>query len=480
MNTLRSDENELATLNFSDLFSKILQTLNKDNNNPFEIPDDFNRLLIDIDKIAYQVACLQVENPLGSSTHGARSATINFSHDYQNKFSEQVRQIRDVLNQNLAATLTKKKPQFSFDQYIDSLVTQLSTFKGNSQGLGLTYPFSPQEGLKKQRLTVQESLGSPLLRFHKLTIDVKNTKNFEEHLQASLRNFIDINFSNEDEKEETTDILQEMIKNPKSDFYKLKNLVDTESLGKIQKEAKIRYLEFLHDNSSGNKDIIYLEDFIRRLKLLENYINDANKPDGDYEVNYAGESFNYKDIFSTADALDRLPIISLIEGCLGETTDHTTGDIQFIFGLKLKLNNEVSTLGYKSVFDYNIDLLNPDSQAHKDGLNNTFKKSFSVKKVLHIAFLYFVMFASRSNPKDENYSIDSELNYDPIAVFEKKALPILQGSDDTAKENLFRKLIKGFNNFNTVIKLAKLKELLKICINKNAAPRSCCVQVGVK
>lgn len=142
-----------------------------------------------------------------------------------------------------------------------------------------------------------------------------------------------------------------MIKNPKSDFYKLKNLVDTEALGKIQKEAKIRYLEFLHDNSSGNKDSIYLEDFIRRLKLLNNYIDDENKPDGDYEVNYAGESVNYKDIFSTAEALNRLPIISLIEGCLGETTDDSNGKIKFIFGLKVKLNNEVSTFGYKSVFD---------------------------------------------------------------------------------------------------------------------------------
>lgn len=478
MNILRSNENELATLNFSDLFTKILQQLNK-SQSLFEIPSDYNRLLINIDEVAYQVACEQVANPLGSSSHGARSATINFSHDYKDKFNEQIREIKDILKQKLAATLAEKKPQLSFKQYIDSLITDLSEFKGNSQILGLTYPFSSQEGLEKHRLTVQEDVGNPLLRFHKLTIDIEKTKIFDEDLQASLKTYIDINFDRDD-KEEVIDIFQEMIKNPKSDFYELKKLVDTEALGKIQKEAKIRYLEFLHDSSSGDKDIIYLKDFIRRLKLLENYINDENKPDGAYEVNYAGESFNYKDLFSTAEALNRLPIISLIEGCLGETTDDSNGNIQFIFGLKLKLNNEVSTLGYKSVFDYNIDLLNPDSQAHKEGLSNTFKKPYFIRKVLHIAFLYFVMFASRSNPTNENYKINSELDYDPIDVFGKKVLPILQGSDEAKKVDLFSNIIKGFKVFGVENKISKLKELLKTCIEKKSNPRTYRLKVGVK
>lgn len=479
LNTLKLDENELATLNFNDLFTKILQCLTK-SNSTFDIPNDYNRLLINIDEVAYQVACGQVENPLGSSSHGARSATINFSHEYKDKFSEQVRQIREILKQQLVETLAKKKPQLSFEQYIDSLITELSKFKGNSQSLGLTYPFSPQKNLHKQRLTVDNNTNNPLLRFHKLTIDVEKTKAFEENLQASLKNHIDITFEDNEVKKEITDIFQEMIKSPKSDFYDLKKLVDTEALSKIQKEAKVKYLEFLHDNCSGNKDIIYLKDFIRRLKLIESYINDETKSDGDYEVNYAGESFNYKDIFSTADALNKLPIISLIEGCLGETTDDKTGNIQFIFGLKIKLNNEVSTLGYESVFEYNTDLLHPDSQAHKEGLENTFKKPYFVKKVLHIAFLYFVMFASRSNPKDEKYNIDAELDYDPIDAFEKKVLPIFQGSDDAKKEELFRKIIKGFKDFNAEDKLLKLRNLLKTCIEKKSKPRTYRIKVGVK
>lgn len=197
MNILKADENELATLNFSDLFTKILQCLNK-SNSLFEIPDDHNRLLIDIDEIAYQVACKGVENPLGSSSHSARSATINFSHDYKDKFGEQVREIKDCLRQKLAATLADKTPQLSFDQHIESLITDLYKFKDNSQNLlSLTYPFSPQEGLKKQRLTVKTNNDTPLLRFHKLTIDIEKTKIFDEDLQASLKNHIDISFEEE-------------------------------------------------------------------------------------------------------------------------------------------------------------------------------------------------------------------------------------------------------------------------------------------
>jgi hypothetical protein len=57
-------------------------------------------------------------------------------------------------------------------------------------------------------------------------------------------------------------------------------IYDTESLGKLKREAKIRYLEFILANIDSNeRDRVYLQDLIRRLRLLEDYINDRDKDD---------------------------------------------------------------------------------------------------------------------------------------------------------------------------------------------------------
>jgi hypothetical protein len=86
-----------------------------------------------------------------------------------------------------------------------------------------------------------------------------------------------------------------------------------------------------------------------KIKLIDAYINNDEKADGDYLVNYAGTSVNYRDMFSRGEAFDMLPIIPKIEGYLGETKDENRGEIEFIFGLKLKFNNPVHAYGGKTV-----------------------------------------------------------------------------------------------------------------------------------
>ncbi len=50
----------------------------------------------------------------------------------------------------------------------------------------------------------------------------------------------------EDDKRRTEFIcLEEMVENENSDFHQLVRLVDKETLGQLNKEAKITYLEYL-------------------------------------------------------------------------------------------------------------------------------------------------------------------------------------------------------------------------------------------
>lgn len=486
MNTLEEGGNGLVSLDYSDLLTSILTIIkNQQTQNPFTISSDRKRLIVDIDNIASQVALKQIENPLGTSASSARSATVNFSQGSKSSFISQIQQIRDGLRQHLESALKQLNPSISLEQYVADLATDLTAFQGNTSGLGFTYPFGQYQGLQKQRLSLQKdkSGSNPLLKFHKLTITVENSLGFDPQLKASLQNFINIQFASESESErlELSDILDDLVGNIKSDFYHLKRLMDTEALGKLQREAKIRYLEFLKENLNRDKDVIYLEDLIRRLRLIEQYISDPDKEDGHYEVNYAGRSVNYRELFSRADAFDMLPIVPLIAGYLGETNDENLGKQQFIFGLKLKFGGKVQAKGGSTVFDYYLNLLDSESQEHKEGIADTFRSQFFVEKVLKILFLYCFVCASK-NPSSEDYTPNSDLEYDPIAVFEEKVLPILKDSDDSLKQRRFRSIKKGFEEYKVNEKIEKLKQLLKKALKQNNTfqPRTYPLQIGVK
>ena len=471
VNTIQLGNNDLVYVDYSDLLDKILQVLKKpESQNLFKISPDKQRLLIGINEIANQVVNLRVNSPFGASGNNAKTATVNFSPGFAEKFPHQIRAIRDCLQYLLESQI--KQDSISIQQFVENLTKNLESFQGNKSSLNFTYPFGNYDNLQKQRLTVsvKGERGKGFLRFHKLTISVEKTKEFNEQLRAGLEKYIKAEFRNksEAEREDLSYILDDLYQDKDkltSDFYKLRQIIDRETLGKLKKQAQINYLEFLGENlnldSSNNAQAaVYLQDTIRRLRLVEEYINDINKADGDYLVNYAGVSLNYKDIFSRAEAFDMLPIIPKVEGYLGETKDEERGEIQFIFGLKLKFDGKVQAYGGKNVFEYYLNLLNPDSQEHQVQLNHGSKKTTFAKKVLKIVFLYYLLFAYRPHPVTGESNPNWELEYNPIPGFDDKVIPILKSDDDEAKRKLFRGIIKGFEKYNLYNKVKILKESL--------------------
>ncbi|NEQ10797.1 MAG: hypothetical protein F6K37_34225 [Moorea sp. SIO4E2] len=470
VNVLRPDDNDLVKTDYSDLLNKILKVLRSEQTkNPFRLASDRKQLVIDIDSIATQVAALSVHDPLGGSANYVRSATVNFSPGFWNCFPNQVGKIRTRLEELLESVLLELPDNRSIDKFISNLLTSLTYFQGKRANLDFTYPFGNYPGLQTQRLSLQGDTDNSreLLKLHKLTITVVNSAEFNSELRNGLDNYINAEFAgvSESVREELYDIVEDLENNPQSDFYRLKHIADTETLGQLKKQAQIHYLEFLKGAintraSGGNAEAaIYLEDLIRRLKLINHYINDINKADGDYLVNYAGASVNYRDFFSRAEAFNRLPIIPIIEGYLGESTDEEWGELQFIFGLKLKLDGKVHAHGSKGVFEYSVNLINPDSQEHQELLKDVSRREVFARKVLTIVFLYYVVFAG-NKPSAPGYTPKSDLGYDPIKTFEEKVLPILRGSDDGAKQKLFRGIIEGFKTYKVQSKVDQLKRCL--------------------
>ncbi|WP_339390673.1 hypothetical protein [Crocosphaera watsonii] len=144
---------------------------------------------------------------------------------------------------------------------------------------------------------------------------------------------------------------------------------------------------------------------------------------------------------------------------------------EFIFGMKLKLNGQVQTSEGETSFEYQTNFLSLDldSEENKKRFNNKIEKDKFIIKILRVLFLYYFVFASRSNPldKEKKYDPSSELTYNPVENFDTQILPILKGDDDQAKKNLFINIKKGFETINVKLKLNKLKKLLIDCIKKN-------------
>ncbi|XZN89703.1 MAG: hypothetical protein ACM65M_18855 [Microcoleus sp.] len=471
MNVLRLDDSDLVTVDYGDLLDKILEVLQ--GNNPFSISGDRKRLLIDIDTLANQVAtCKEVQNPLGNCENQADSATVNFVPEVEVRFRSQVREVEACLRQQLQSAVGDN---VTLDKFVVSLISPLESFKGKGTQLGLKYDFDNcYEDLQKQKLSLEclDSECDSLLKFHKVTISVRNVDIFQEELKAGLKNYIAGNAQNQEEKEELNFLLEEMVQNENSDFHRLVRVVDRETLGQLKKEAKISYLEYLLENidstTENRRGLIYLQDLIRRLRLIEGYISDTNKADGDYLVSYQETPVNYKDMFSRSEAFDSLPIIPIIAGSLGETTDDAGGDRQFIFGLKLKFGNPVQSRGGDRVFDYYLNVLNPNSDEHLVALEEPANHETFFRKALKTAFLYHFVFASSQNPLAADYNPELELEYDPIAGFERVVLPILQSSNEEHKKVLFRNFFKRFQEINVDYKINCLKQLLqKSILDKN-------------
>jgi hypothetical protein len=185
VNHLKEDGDELVRLDYSDLLAKTLTVLRgQKTSNPFTLSSDRNRLLLNLDEIAFQVATSQIENPLGTDANSAKAATINFNGRSRDDFFKQVRQIRDFLKELLKICLAQEEQNISIEDYVETLVTSLTDFQGEQKTLSFIYPFDRQYcGLQKQQLNLQKktSHSHPLLKFHKLTI------NF---LKTSIKNLI--------------------------------------------------------------------------------------------------------------------------------------------------------------------------------------------------------------------------------------------------------------------------------------------------
>ncbi|WP_071516393.1 hypothetical protein [Geitlerinema sp. PCC 9228] len=452
MNYLGSGNNNFVPADYEDLLNNLLQYVQ--NHNPFnELRSQSNRIIVKLDDAAYQISQQSNADPIFGSTRG-RSATLNFTPNLEEQFPQQIRQIRDALRQHFHDRLNAVDG-FDLAKFINPLP------QGQSNHLDFTYNFPNVQSVPTAGLETRENdVGSnSLLKFHKLTISVNQIDRFQEQMKQGLENYLEEQLEGE-ELEDARDALDNSIEEPTSNFYRLQRIVDTESLGKLKREAKICYLEYLQENIDPQSypDVVYLQDLIRRLRAMEEYINDPEKTESDYEVSYCDETINYKDWFSRSESLDALPIIPILSDSLGETTSQDGTKRTFTFGLKIKFGNPVQARGGEDVFQYYLNIIDPSNW--EANLQESDRETLA-RKILRLLFLYYFVFATNSNPTAKDYRINSELEYEVGRRFDETIREVFQSNDEERKKSILRGFVRGLEKYKVAEKIKRLRNLLQ-------------------
>jgi len=488
VNRLVEIDNNLPQLDYSYLLGLILRAIEQQKPmDIFKFGSNQQRLIIDTDLLANLVAHSSPRNAILAEDWKSRTASVNFSEQFRSQFPELILKIKQALQQKLETFLAEHN--LTTPELLNSLITPLSNFQSQRATLSLSYPFDKISTLEKQRLIVQTTKqgSKSTLKFHKLTITINNTNQFDQNLQQGLRNYFN---PNRDSYEDHWEIIEERlaevpqeINKKNTDSNRIRDLVDTEFLGQLKREASIKYLEYLetHISPERHSDVYYLRDLIRRLKLIIQYFNNPDKSDDDYKFSYQGVDVDLRQLLSRAEAFEALPIIPIIGGYLGETTDNQNGKREFVFGLKLKLNGKVQARGGGSVFAYHMELINPDNEEQKKALenaNNQEKESI-INKIFKTFFLYYVVLSSRCQPGDKqnpnpNYHPHLELDYNSFEAFDSRALTILKKNDNESTKQLLANFYKYLrdNRFQTEQKIDRLAKLLKAFLNHATILRS--------
>ncbi len=465
--TLKENLDPLAQLDYIPLLDEIFKELKTNKPGIFVLSDDQNRLLIRAYDIAYKIAQNQNLNPL-TQTLGVRAATVNFKSDRQ--FYDKIRAIQGLLKEQLNQACSPLSPQ----DILSQICTDLSDFDQDKDSLPFNYPLKKHYPFNSQRLIIENNFtpnrsvgGESMIKAHHLNVRFTGLADFEEHLIANIRHYIEIiTEENSSERQELNALLNELASQPNSSLFKLRTLIDTEALPRLLRDVRIDYLDYLkqgwrktHPNSDS-PDLKLLQTLINRLKLVIEYVNNPQLDNAHYEISYLGETVNLRTAFSQADAFDSLPIIPAQEGVIGESFNRNNNNFkEFNLGLRIKLNGAVNAYNEKSSLEYHITEIDPTSSRHQENLKDPSKARSFKSRVLRTACLYYLIFAS-----DETGEIPDE-EYNPIPAFEQNVLTVFQSN--TTNPQAVHNLLLTIKNkiadspWQVSLKVNRLKTLLQ-------------------
>ena len=94
------------------------------------------------------------------------------------------------------------------------------------------------------------SISTPWLKAHKLALKVQNVNSFDQQIIDSICSFLAQKNCDEEDIEEAREVLEEEAKKPLSNLSQLRDILIKESVTRIYRDAKVRYLRYLYKGIS--------------------------------------------------------------------------------------------------------------------------------------------------------------------------------------------------------------------------------------
>ncbi|KYC44090.1 hypothetical protein WA1_02825 [Scytonema hofmannii PCC 7110] len=525
-NQLKEERNQLPQLDYIDFLSKIDEKLDGESGGKiFSLKKDFNnerlRLIVDIHSLASQIAkAKEIRLPL-SKDEKAYRATINMSDACREVFKDKIKEIKATLSNLLTSEIKKilgldfniKNADDIIERFIESILMPLA--KQPQESSLFTWNFPQSSGLSSQELVLESEFDNPAIRNHKVTIQINSATRFREFVLTALESYVRLKMNDE------SDLSDYVVRNVRTNLESLKihgsqelllleKLINQETIGRLKRETEIFFLDFWSElideecnDLTKNKEIIYecgqrgkirqisiheasfyLKDYSRRIRLLENFINDPKKPDDYYDLTYQGVTVNIKELFSRRDAFFELPIVGQINGCIGQTDDLHRSITSITFGLKFKFNGRVNNpVKSPTSFAYGLEIINPNSNLNNEQIDETTpeERAWQVEKIIKYFILYYFAFAC-PNPWEVNYLYTDVLKFDIVQHFTNKVLPTfsnLDSQNDAEKKNLLVEFVSNINQYLVPQKLEAIAKLLKKYIKKTFVFDEKRVSIGI-
>ncbi len=278
----------------------------------------------------------------------------------------------------------------------------------------LHYDFAGTKTLYRQRLSLEkanaDAQSGTAFRWHKVLITIDHAE-FEEQIRVALGRWIDARDDLDDD--DKADMRDAMTRNsPFSRLGDLKRLINVEGMGQIKKETQIRYLEFLGGSFETDHPCgALLRALAERLRAIERYIHDPNRPDTAYQCSLGGQTLNLRALLAPASIFNQLPVIPEIDGNIGEGVDPERHESQYTFGIRMKLNGTVQQAPRRPTsYHYHVAKMDP---------------SAGTSPARRLALLFIYLVALDGLGREDGQTV--------IDRFSADVLSVLQGQDEQAK-----------------------------------------------
>jgi len=323
-------------------------------------------------------------------------ATLDKNPKTADEQKKQITRLEEAIYDALQSKLSGKEAAF-FGQSATAYFTALTTLANRKMEIGI-----PQRAVFPDAHLSKAYPGTKaLLRVPRHTIQI--TGDFSKSFVQAVKKTMAKRLSKADYPDDEIEVLIEKVEQGVNDqigwLSIAKNVFDENAYGRIRRTYACCVLEKMATKLDAHSPAI---PYIRRVsdfnELVQGTLPNSGLSTNDLVVEFPNAngkgvmSFDLLTEFSQAHTLNSLPFWFSFSELLSEVT--TTDSVTTSLGQHFKMNGEMPSEGFDSVFEFHLDKLTTMASEIKNTQKKGeyFKEESKIRNTLRVAMLYYVVF----------------------------------------------------------------------------------------